>query len=294
MAKYLVVKGWLGFGDRLESLKMAVNFALENDLYIYVDWIDSVWSHGTETFYTYFDLVNMKTLKSLDEIPESATVYPEYWKDHMKEPITQELLNDSTKNKQLDLGILKKDLLSKADVIVFSSIGYRNLYADSSFFANVFRVKDSRILSKVLQRENTYKVSSSMGIHLRGTDRKRNEIQFTKKIQWQSLNAIHNGAFHNRQMIAVSDDPLGIQIWKRFFPSTIVMSDLSLQNTSNKGNHLISKDDLKTSKDDMNVDMLVDFFTLSLCTTILSTFKDSRFAAEARRLHPHVKRILNW
>lgn len=293
MTKYLVVKGWLGFGDRLESLKMAVQFALTHKLAIYVDWTDSIWSHGNESFYTYFDIVNMPTLKSLDDIPSDATVFPEYWKDHMKEPITQELLNDGTKNKDLNLGTLKPEHL-KADVLVFSSIGYRLLFQDSSFFANVFRVVDNRILSKVRERESRVGLSNALAVHLRGTDRKRNETQFTMKIQWQSVNAIHNGAFHDRKMVAVSDDPLGIQIWKRFFPQTIVLSELSLQNTSNKGNHNVNKDELKTSKDDMNVDMLVDFFTLSLAGTILTTYKDSRFAAEARRLHPVVKRILNW
>ena len=59
--KYLVVKGWLGFGDRLESLKMAVRYALDNNLKIYVDWNDEMWTHGIENFYTYFKLVNMQT-----------------------------------------------------------------------------------------------------------------------------------------------------------------------------------------------------------------------------------------
>ena len=291
MTKYLVVKGWLGFGDRLESLKMAVQFALTHKLAIYVDWTDSIWSHGNESFYTYFDIINIPTLKSLDDIPEDATVFPEYWKDHIKEPIRQELLNDSTKNKDLNLGILKPEHL-KADVLVYSSIGNRLLYPDSSFFANVFRVVDPRILSKVREREPI--VSNALAVHLRGTDRKKNETQFTMKIQWQSVSAIHNGAFNNRKIVVVSDDKVGVEIWKRFFPQSIVLSELSLQNTSNKGNHNAPKEDLKSSKDEMNVDMLVDFFTLSLAETIQTTYKDSRFAQESRRLHPVVKRILNW
>ena len=291
MTKYLVVKGWLGFGDRLESLKMAVQFALTHKLAIYVDWTDSIWSHGNESFYTYFDIVNMPTLKSLDDIPEDATVFPEYWKDHMKDPISQDLLNDNTKNKDLNLGVLKPEHL-KADVLVYSSIGNRMLYPDSSFFANVFRVVDPRILSKVREREPI--VSNALAIHLRGTDRKKNETQFTMKIQWQSVSAIHNGAFNNRKIVVLSDDKVGVEIWKRFFPQSIVLSELSLKNTSNKGNHNATKEDLKSSKDEMNVDMLVDFFTLCLAETIQTTYKDSRFAQESRRLHPVVKRILNW
>jgi hypothetical protein len=49
---------------------------------------------------------------------------------------------------------------------------------------------------------------------------------------------------------------------------------------------------MSTSKDEMNVDTLVDFFTLALSERIFSTHKDSRFAHEARRLHPVAKKML--
>lgn len=289
--KYLVVKGWLGFGDRLESLKMAVKFALDNKLKIYVDWTDSIWSHGNETFYTYFNLVNMESLASLDDIPQDATVYPEYWKDHMKEPISNELIGA---HPELNLGVLNDDIKKKttADVIVFSSIGYRSLYNDSSFFANVFRVVDQRILSKVAQRKSSYNLSACLGIHVRGTDRVRTQTQREMKIQWMAISAIHNGAFNNKPMIGVADDNVSLRIWKNFFPQTVILSELSLQNTNKGGNHNASKDQIKNSKDELNVDMLVDFFTLALCESILTTYKDSRFAQEARRLHPVINRIL--
>lgn len=292
MAKYLVVKGWLGFGDRLESLKMAVKFAIEHKLTIYVDWTDSIWSHGSETFYSYFDLINMSTIKSLDDIPADATVYPSYWKDHIKEPITQELLDDNDRNKDLNIGVLKEEHLKKADVIVYSSIGYRALYDDSSFFANVFRVKHPKIIQKVEERNRNHALGGSLGIHVRGTDRKRNENQFAMKIQWMSITAVHNGGLQGQSMIAVSDDHKGLEIWKRFFPQTVILSDLSVKNTNNKGNHNAKAEELSTTKDHMNIDMLIDFFTLASCKGILTTYKDSRFAQEARRLSPHVKRIL--
>ena len=72
--KYLVVKGWLGFGDRLETLIMCVKFAQANNLQIYVDWTDNIWSHGEESLYKYFKIVNMPVLESLDDIPTDATV----------------------------------------------------------------------------------------------------------------------------------------------------------------------------------------------------------------------------
>ena len=65
-----------------------------------------------------------------------------------------------------------------------------------------------------------------------------------------------------------------------------------MKNTSNKGNHHIKKEDLKVSKDEMNVDMLIDFFTLASCQRVLTTFRDSRFAREAEKTRPYVKLIL--
>lgn len=286
--KYLVVKGWLGFGDRLESLKMAVKYAIDHKVQIYVDWSDEMWSHGSENFYTYFNLINMPVLQSLDEIPADATVYPEFWKDHLKEPLTHDLIAKA-KDLNLDLGTLKDEY--PADVVVFSSIGFRTLYNDSSFFANVFRVTDSRILAKLRQRRSQYPIEQSWGIHIRGTDRLRPN---KRTISVQSIVSLITcyGGLNGLKMTVVSDDKESIELWKRYYPQSFLVSELSLQQDSTAGNHNLSKDKLKFTKDEMNVDALTDFFTLSLTQRVFTTCKDSRFTQEARRLHPVVKTIL--
>jgi hypothetical protein len=281
--KYLVVKAWLGFGDRLESLKMAVAFAMHYKLQIYVDWSDEMWSHGEENFYTYFKL-NIPTLNSIDDIPEDATVYPEYWQGKLKDKLTKELV-DQSKELNLNIGVLNKDF--GADVVVFSSIGYRTLYPDSKFFAEVFRVIDPRILNKLRGRN----LRNTWGIHIRGTDRLRPNKRILSVQSLVSLVVTH-GALNGPRMVVVSDDKENAEIWKRFFPQSVLMSDLSLQQNSLAGNHNLSKESLKVSKDEMNVDMLVDFFTLASCDPIFTTCKDSRFAHEARRLHPFVNMII--
>jgi len=286
--KYLVVKGWLGFGDRLESLKMAVAYAQKHNLQIYVDWTDSIWSHGSESFYTYFKLVNMPVLNSLDEIPADATVFPEYWKDHLKEPLTKELVD-----RQRELKLNTGELLTTypADVIVLSSIGNRTMFTDCSFFTRVFRVIDTRITQEVQIRQTQYKLSDAIGIHIRGTDRVRTQQKRELSIQHLAVNSIMYGGFSGKSMIAVSDDKHSFDIWKRFYPHCTLLSSLSVQQTSAKGNHNLTAEDLKVSKDEMNVDMLVDFFTLASCERVLTTYRDSRFAKEAIRLHPYVKAI---
>jgi len=287
--KYLVVKAWLGFGDRLESLKMAIMFAKAYNLKIYVDWSDSMWSHGSENFYTYFKLQNVDQLTSLDEIPEDATVYPDYWKGRLHEKISKELLDTYKGKTPLDIGLLDKEF--PGDVVVFSSLGYRILYADSTQFGEIIRVVDSRILNKIRHRLAQYDIPNSWGIHIRGTDRlKPNK----RAISVQSIVSmlVGHGALNGKKMTVVSDDKDSIQIWKNFFPQSFIVSELSLQHSSTKGNHNVTQSEMSTSKDEMNVDTLVDFFTLALSERIFSTHKDSRFAHEARRLHPVAKKML--
>lgn len=286
--KYLVVKAWLGFGDRLESLKMAVAYAQHYKLKIYVDWSDSMWSHGTENFYTYFKLL-MPSLESLDEIPEDATYYPEYWKGRIKEPITQKIMDEDNGKYGLNIGILNREF--PADVVVFSSIGYRTLYEDSKFFADVFRVVEQAVLQKVRQRKQAYPVEKSWGIHIRGTDRLKPSKRMLSVQSLVSL-VVNNGAMNGPHMTVVSDDKENAMIWKRFYPQSFLASELSVQQDSLAGNHNLSKDKLKFTKHEMNIDMLADFFTLASTSRIFTTCKDSRFTQEARRLHPHINTIL--
>ncbi len=286
--KYLVIKGWLGFGDRLESLKMGLWYAKQYNLKVYVDWSDSMWSHGNESFYTYFKLVNIPTISSLDEIPEDATVYPPYWKDHLKDPVTREL-QYKTGELGLYCGVLEKEL--PADVIVLANLGTRKLFYDSKFFAEMFKVVDRRIIEKVAERKNVYPISKSWGIHIRGTDRVNDK---TRSISIQSLASLvtTHGALNGVKMTVVSDDKPNADMWKRFYPDSFIVSELSLKQGSTQGNHNLDKTKLLNSKDEMNVDMLVDFFTLTSTARIYSTSKDSRYAQEARRLQPYVNMIL--
>jgi hypothetical protein len=285
----MIVKGWLGFGDRLESLKMCVSYALEHNLQIYVDWRDPMWSHGDENFYTYFKLINMPVLNSLADIPADATYHPPHWKGRLDDQITYNYIQ-ANKDAGLDIGVLTGTY--NADVVVCSSNGYRTLYPDSTFFANVFRVVDSRVLQQVQYHKSRYPVASSWGVHIRGTDRLRSN---KRTLSVQSLVSYFTmmGGMNKPHMVAVSDDKENLDLWKRFYPQTYIVSELSVQQTSLKGNHNLDKSAIAGSRDSMNVDLLIDFFILASCERIFSTIKGSRFMVEAQRLHPHVGRMLS-
>ena len=289
--KYLVFKGWLGFGDRLETLKMCVKFAIENNLQIYVDWTDSMWSHGQESFYSYFKLTNIPQVSSLDDIPADASCYPECWNNKLKQPFTEEFWR-SNPSCLFSVVLNPKFMNLPVDVLVVSGVSRRSTYEDSTFFSNVFKVIHPTIISEVRKRQTAFGLKKCIGIHIRGTDRlckKGRELP----IQWMALGASSEGGLSGKPMIAVSDDQNSFEIWKRFFPQTKLMSSLSIETSFTKGNHNMDKEQLKTSKDSLNIDCIIDFLTLASCERIRSTYKDSRFYLEARRISHFVDTILS-
>lgn len=281
--KYLLVKGGpSGFGDRLECLIMYIKFALTKQLSIYVDWVDPVWSHSGESFYTYFDLVNIPKLNSIDDIPEDATVYPHVWKGKLKLPYTADM-GPST-----ELGQMTNQEYN-ADVIVCSSNGFRIFYPDIQFFANVFRVIDRRVVSKVNERRKSFDLKNKIGIHLRGTDR-ATKVDKSHRMTGINIRMVTAGLLNNSKFIAVSDDPEFITIWKNRYPSFPVLTELGAIS-GRKGVHERSKDEVNVSKDLLNVDLLVDFFSLGSCREVISTSKDSRFASQSKKLGKFIDKI---
>jgi hypothetical protein len=232
----------------------------------------------------------MPVLNSLDDIPADATFHPPYWKENLHEQITFDFLSKRGEDK-LDLGVLNGPY--DADVIVYSCIGSRSLYPDSSFFANVFRVVDPRLLNKIQYHFSQKPIAQSWGVHIRGTDRVRRYGRRLTSIQSIVLGFTTYGGMNKQHIVAVSDDKEQLQIWKNYYPQSYIVSEESLKYSTLEGNHHISKDRLQVSKDQMNVDLLVDFFVLASCERIFSTVKDSRFFQEALRLHPVVNTILS-
>lgn len=278
--KYLLVKAWLGFGDRLQGLKMCVNYALKHNLEILVDWSDSIFSHSEESFYKYFNL-NLPTFKL--PLDSSLSVYPPYWKDKLNETLTEKTLAIP----EIDLGYLNKEFTE--DIIVYCCIGNRFIFNDSRFFGNVFRVVHPDILREVRQRQITYNLSKKIGIHLRGTDR-TTQINKLDRFRGIRLRMISLGSLSGQQFIALTDDEEFARMWKANFTFPLLTKIIP---GGTEGNHQISIGKLNLSKNDLNIDMLIDFFTLASCKDVLSTCKDSRFAQEAQRLSPLITDILS-
>jgi len=266
---------------------MCIGYAINYNLQIYVDWRDPMWSNGSEDFYTYFKLINMPVLKSLADIPSDATYYPTYWKGNLDQHITYDFVKQRADDK-IDLGQLRNPY--DADVVVSSNVGVRTVLPSSTFFAEVFRLVDPRVISKIQHHMSKVQIDRAWGIHIRGTDH-IHERKRSMSIQAIVSHVILNGGMNKSDMIAVSDDKENLEIWRRFFPKTYVVSQP--EHSPRAGAHTVSSDALGITKDQLNVDVLVDFFIFAMCERRFSTVKGSRFRAEADRLHPVVNKIIN-
>jgi hypothetical protein len=283
--KYLVVKAIVGFGDRIESLKMYIDYALKHNLIVHIDWKDSVWSHGNESFYKYFQLTDLKQVFSIGEIPTDVRVFPTFWQNNLHTNLTDNMIRNNYKELELN----KLEGTYDCDVLVVTSYGIRTIYNDYSFFYNRFKVVDSRISQEVLQRQTTYNLQDKWGIHLRGSDRAKTYDYKLRRFMELNIKLVNNGILTGHKCIAVSDDPDYIRLWKSRYPNFEILSS---GTKSSKASHLLTKDELKETKDEMNINLLIDFFTLASCKRVFSTNLDSRFALEAQRTKPFINRIL--
>jgi len=186
----------------------------------------------------------------------------------------------------IDIGYLNKDYTE--DIIVYCCIGYRLVYPESTFFTKVFRVIHPEIIRIVRERQFKFNLKDKHGVHLRGTDR-TTQINKLDRFRGIRVRMTGLGSLAGQQFIAVSDDEDFSRMWKKNF-SFPLLTEIILGGS--EGNHQISSNNLKISKHDLNIDMLVDFFTLASCKSILTTCNDSRFAQEATHLHPSIMEIL--
>jgi hypothetical protein len=272
--KYLVVKSILGFGDRLESLAMCINFAQNHNLKVYVDWSDPVWG---DSFYKYFSL-NVPYF-DLDEA-NGLSVYPEYWKDKLHESLTHE-----TYSKTIELDILTS---YTSDVVVAVCGGVRNIYPDYSFMG--LKLIHPSILHEVRRRQSVYALKDKWCVHLRGTDRCVSKEHRERRFQELYLKLVTRGLLNfSNKCVVLSDDPEYVSLWKRRDKSPVLSE---LFDTGTKGLHYSTPEDLGTTKEQLNIQLLIDFFTMASCKQIFTTCLDSRFAKLAGRLNPCIRTIL--
>ena len=251
MTKYLISKGWEGFGDRIQCLSNCIVLALRYNRTLYVDWTDTIWNEG---FYKYFHFNNVPSVNSLKRILHFSEVYPKYWKHKLMLPgnlwmydIKDELVFDPSKGYNFE------------DVWVHCGIGYRE-------FNMILLAKHLRVNKDIVPLVYSEPITDMPVVHLRGTDR-----TFTDQ-DWDNL------LEKAPKAMVLSDDTTLIARWMKDSPDSIVISN-PLLNT----NHY-SVNSKKVNKHHMNLALLKEFFILASATTAYALNSDSQYFAMARML----------
>jgi hypothetical protein len=268
--KFLLIKALLGFGDRLEYLSMCLDFAEQNSLRVIVDWSDPTWK---EPFEKYFSL--RCPTATLADLTDDMTVYPEFWKGKLNVQLTSELYESNRSD--IEMNIPK---VYPADILVLVSGGTRTLCHQYRMLAERCRLIDDRVISEVRRRQKVYNLEDRWCIHLRGTDRFQTTESKKKRFQELFLKVFIRGLL-KQQCVVITDDPHLASFWSARDKSPILST---LIDTKGAALHTLETD----NKDEMNVNLLIDFFTMASCKQIFSTTHDSRFARMAENLHPYL------
>lgn len=254
--KYIIHKGWQGFGDRLQCLSYAVSISKSCNRSLIVDWGDRIWTHDEKGFYDYFWFWDIQQPKK--RVPDDASVHPSFWQG-----ILEKQCDDWCHNIK-DWLELRLDLLPTQDVWVLGSVGFRRW--DFNQLVQHLRMKPdvARGISKHLEHFDP----SMPVVHLRGTDK-----AFSEEI-WQRLRQSAPVAQ------IVSDDLRLVNRWLKESPDSIVLTDTLV--ASDGGGHLLPSDQLPKTKYEMNIRLLADFLILSKAKQAYGLVEDSSFFEMAR------------
>lgn len=163
----LVVKGWEGLADRLQSLSHCMNYCLKYKAAICVDWRDYMWGQGTDDFADYFEIVGIPVVPLstvLSRVTAGAKVNPPaYTYDLLRDP-PSEVIHFSEFQSKIDNSCAKQE----GDIIVHNSKGTR-MWHLNNLIQNI-RVAE-RVRPQIIQQLSSLQLPYT-SIHLRGTDRK--------------------------------------------------------------------------------------------------------------------------
>ena len=106
MAKYLLIKGHAGLGNRIFVLVTAILYAHLSDRILSVDWRDEFYSSNGHNIFG--DLFSLKNSVEVNEIPQNASLYPSIWHAHLEESVHIFKGQDAQLNKALGQDVFKK------------------------------------------------------------------------------------------------------------------------------------------------------------------------------------------
>lgn len=256
--KYIIQKGWQGFGDRLQCLSYCVSIAKTYNRILYVDWRDRIWTHDDKDFHSYFYFTGLNYIEKFESV-QGKTVHPEFW-DGILHKNSDDWAHGIRQWTELGL-----DHFPDHDIWVHNSIGFRRW--DFGVLAKHLRLVPE-IAKAVAMLMKDFEPNEPV-VHLRGTDK-----QFSEE-RWKELRGLAPVAQ------IVSDDARLVNRWMEESPTSRLLSDTLVSGGG--GGHLMSAKDIgDMTKHRMNIRLLADFLIIGSAKQAYGLVTDSCFFEMAR------------
>lgn len=257
--KYILMKGWNGFADRLQCISHVINYALERSRTLCIDWSDSIWSDGRGIdFDTYFrtlsvPVISLNRLKNLP-IPVDE-VYPEAWCQQIDRPVTDRLEGGTFITQNIyDCSLPNKDQDDYPyQLVVFTAQGHR-IYTSGIYTRHIRLLQPYRDI--VIEMIKKHLSDKTVVVHLRGTDRV-DESHSSDYIDMTVKKLRSQFGDDNIDVCVLTDSKY---MWSKFsalVPNARLRTPLDILQTDNVGLHMS-----KTDKRTVNVNTIIDFFLL--------------------------------
>jgi hypothetical protein len=258
----LVLKGWEGLADRLQSLSHCMNYCIKFNAAICVDWRDYMWGQGKRNFSDYFQIVGIPVVSLetvLKRIEEGAKVNPPaYTLSHLEAP-PAEIIHFSEFASKIDNNCLKQE----GDIIVHNSKGTR-MWHLSNLIQNLRIAEEIRpsIISKLSRLYLPY-----TSIHLRGTDRKTDST-----LKFVSDNYDQLPPHAKARSYIISDMSSLTEEWLALHPESHIIDETApvLKIPPGKqGTHMLLEEVLEfygITKHELNINTITDFLVIAFAS----------------------------
>lgn len=297
--KFLLIKSFSGFGDRIEHLLCSLQYAKCSGRILVIDWTDHVWcgKDANKDFNYYFilkdtDTMNLKDFKTMfinrQKANKRLTVFPDFHYENILRRSDEKNIKFLCK----DIQNLFKNVITKKmedlqyDIIVTSDFEKRN-------HAGVFSI--SKLLYKpfileYIKEDPNYHFlinNDFVSIHLRGTDRSsyteenRPDLSnFSHHIDDYVDKLIKKIPQGTKNILLLSDSNILISHFlEKVEDNYNIMQTTNEKSSENIGLHIIPRD----CKLKCNLELLKDFYFMTFSTHVICD-QISRFSLVAKRV----------
>lgn len=268
--KFVLLKGFGGFGNRLQCLLQAIAYAKSTQRCLVSDWRDSYWAHERSLeLEHYFRIEGLKTLRFNEFVTKilgnfiyasnDLSVVPEAWGNHLIDPDYEKFVHDPDFALPSNGGCLERIIEGNEpdfehSIVVYPSIGPRKFEC-----CDAHHIRPTPLISQALQVcVNEHQLSAGYYdiVHLRGGTKSRtggsiseDSPNYNEHIQWESTHHYMQEIFDVLQQLRggsmpcplyiLTDTPSLAEEWMRSFGEATLIANRAHGLMGDTGIHTV-------------------------------------------------------